>query len=90
MKRKKAGIFTKIIILALLVYAVVSLVSLRSQIEAAQTEQQLLQQEIDNLASSNAEMRYDIENSDSDSVKEDIARDKLDLVLPDEQIFYAE
>lgn len=90
MKLKKAGIFTKIIILVLLAYAVVSLITLRAKIEDARAEQLVLQQAIEDKTASNAEMQYAIENSDSDSVKEDIAREKLDLVLPDEQIFYAE
>jgi hypothetical protein len=35
-------------------------------------------------------MRYALENSDEDSVKAQIARDRLGLVFPDEEVFAEE
>ena len=34
------------------------------------------------------EMEYAIENSGDDEVIEDVARDRLGLVMPDEEIYY--
>lgn len=90
MKFKRSGILTKIIIAALLIYATTTLVSMCHRISSAKDKQTLLQQEAHSIAADNAEMEYAIEHSEDDSVIEDIARDKLNLVMPDEKIFYAD
>ena len=40
------------------------------------------------MTAANSEMEYALEHQNDDDVKEDIARDKLGLVDPDEQIYY--
>ena len=87
MKFKKAGIITKIVIAALLVYAVVSLVTVRSKTAALNAQTQQLQQVTD-MTQSNAELEYKIEHSEDAETIEEIARDKLGLVKPGEKIFY--
>ena len=88
MKFKKAGIITKIVIAALLVYAVVSLVTVRSKTAALNTQTQQLQQQVTDMTQSNAELEYKIEHSEDADTIEEIARDKLGLVKPGEKIFY--
>lgn len=88
MKFKKAGIFTKIVIIALAVYAVVSLVSVRSRIAEAQQLRQELGEQVAVMAQTNEELSYQIEHGADDKTIEEIARDKLGLVLPGEKIFY--
>lgn len=88
MKFKKAGIITKILIAALLVYAVVSLVTVRSKTAALNAQTQQLQQQITDMTQSNAELEYKIEHSEDADTIEEIARDKLGLVKPGEKIFY--
>lgn len=88
MKFKKAGIITKIVIAALLVYAVVSLVTVRSKTSALNTQTQQLQQQVTDMTQSNAELEYKIEHSEDADTIEEIARDKLGLVKPGEKIFY--
>lgn len=88
MKFKKAGIITKIVIAALLVYAVVSLVTVRSKTAALNAQTQQLQQQITDMTQSNAELEYKIEHSEDADTIEEIARDKLGLVKPGEKIFY--
>ena len=87
MKLKRAGIFTKIIILILIVYACVSIAGLNSQISQAEEEQQELQRQVDDAARTNAELEYQIEHSSDDETIEQVARDKLGLVMPGEKIF---
>ena len=86
MKFKKAGIITKILIAALLVYAVVSLVTVRSKTAALNAQTQQLQQQVTDMTQSNAELEYKIEHSEDADTIEEIARDKL--VKPGEKIFY--
>ena len=88
MKYKKAGIITKIRIAALLVYAVVSLVTVRSKTAALNAQTQQLQQQVTDMTQSNAELEYKIEHSEDADTIEEIARDKLGLVKPGEKIFY--
>ena len=88
MKLKKAGIITKIVILVLVVYAVVTSVSLQGKTSAVRAEQDALRQEIAELEINNAELEYAIENKDNDDVIAGIARDELGLIGPDEKVFY--
>ena len=88
MKFKKAGIITKIVIAALLGYAVVSLVTVRSKTAALNAQTQQLQQQVTDMTQSNAELEYKIEHSEDADTIEEIARDKLGLVKPGEKIFY--
>lgn len=88
MKFKKANIITKIVIAALLVYAVVSLVTVRSRTAALNAQTEQLQQQVTDMTQANAELEYKIEHSDDPDAIEEIARDKLGLVKPGEKIFY--
>lgn len=88
MKLKRAGIFTIIVILALLVYAGVGLMNKRTQVSEAMQTRQELQEEVDRLTQENEDLRYEIDHSGDDSTIEDIAREKLGLVKPGEKIFY--
>ena len=88
MKTKRSGILIKIIIAILIIYAAVSLVILCGKITDAKNAQADLQQEIEDVTAENSEMEYALSHSEEDEVKEDIARDKLGLVDPDEQIYY--
>lgn len=87
MKWRKANILTLMVIAALMVYACVSLLRLRQKVaEAAETELRL-QQELAELESQNAALEYAVENAEDPEVIAGVARDKLGLVMPDEQIF---
>ena len=88
MKSKRPGILPKIIIIVVIIYLAVSLVILCTRISTAKSEQDSLKQEIESVTAENSEMEYALEHSKDPDVKEDIARDKLGLVDPDEQIYY--
>lgn len=89
MRLKRTGILTKVIIVILLTYAVLSLIRLRSRIDSAEAEKEALQQQVADVSAENDDMRYAIENSDDEDVIRDIARDKLNLVEPGEEVYYA-
>lgn len=88
MKLRKASIITKIVIAALILYAGVTLVSLRGQVADARAEREELQRLVEETTATNAELEYEIAHSEDDEIIEDIARDKLGLVMPGEKIFY--
>lgn len=80
--------FTKIVLIALALYAVVSLVTVRSRIAQAEQLRAQLTAQVSDMAQKNAELEYQIEHGTDDEMIEEIAREKLGLVLPGEKIFY--
>ena len=88
MKLKKAGILTKIVVIALILYASVTLINLKTQVENAKTEKESLQEQVEEKTASNAELQYAIDHSNDDDTIAEYAKDKLGLVMPGEQIFY--
>ena len=88
MRLKRAGIITKIVILALVLYAIISLVTLSQDIVSGREEKSRLEAEVARLQRDNAALEYEIEHSGDDATIESIARSKLGLVRPGEKIFY--
>ena len=88
MKFKRAGLVTKIVILAIIVYAGISLVSLKVQVSDAREARDELQTQVDGVLQTNTELQYAIDHSTDPETIEDIARNKLGLVKPGEKIFY--
>ena len=88
MKFKRSSIFIKIVVLALVVSAAVSIAAARGKIADAAAERERLQAEVDEALQKNAELEYDIAHASDDETIADIARTKLGLVEPGEKIFY--
>ena len=88
MRLKRASIFTKIVILAVIVYAVVMLVNTQNLIATAERDRAELQARVDTMLQQNAELKYDIEHAGDPEIIAEIARSKLGLVKPGERIFY--
>ncbi len=86
-RTKKAGLLTKVVILALLVYLVTVLLSLNGQIAAAEAERDAMENQVAAQTQRNADLAEDVAHADDPKKQEDIARDKLDLVAPGEKVF---
>ena len=87
MKTKKAGLATKLVILVLLIAVALALLSVRGKLQTAQDELDAVAKQVQVQTEINAGLSEDIANSDdADSIAE-IAREKLDLVEPDERVF---
>lgn len=89
MRLRRTGTITKIIIVVLLVYAVVSLVHLADMRAAAQGDLDALRDREAELAAENDDLRYSLEHSDDEEVIRQKARDELGLVDPGEEIYTA-
>jgi cell division protein DivIC len=87
MKLKRAGIITKIVIFALIVYAAVTLINMRSQIDAALSTQEELKQQLAEKQATNDQLQYEIDHKGDDDTIADVARNNLNLVAPGEKIF---
>ncbi len=88
MRVKRAGLLTKIVILALLIVVAVSLLELNGRVEQARADKESLARQVAMQAQTNADLSAAIENSDDPSWMEKVARDKLGLVKQGEIIFY--
>lgn len=86
-KTKKAGILTKIVVLGLLVYLVTVLLSLNGQIAAAEAERDAVKRQVAAQTQRNADLAEDVAHADDPAKQEDIAREKLELVVPGEKVF---
>ena len=80
--------FTKLVVLGLIVYASITLIGLSGRIEDAKAGQADLQEAISALAQENAAYEHEIDNKDDPETIERIARSKYNLVMPGEKIFY--
>ncbi|SMC54995.1 cell division protein FtsL [Papillibacter cinnamivorans DSM 12816] len=87
-KIKRASLITKIVILAALIYAAISLLNLQGQIQNAAEEKALLEKQIEEQTQTNASLSDDIAHSGDPDRVADIARKKLGLVSPGEKVFY--
>ena len=88
MRFKRASLLTKILILALVVYATVTLVSLQNQVTEKNAEAEILQSQIDSEKQANFRLEQAIDNLDTQEGIEAVARQKLGMVSRGEIVFY--
>ena len=86
MRTKRAGLLTKLVVLALLVFVASALLGLRTQIKAAQADLDQLTAQKAAQEQTNADLRDAVEHSDDPERQAEIARSKLGLVAPGDQI----
>lgn len=85
--KRKSSLITKLIILAVMIYAVVTIVALQPKIDTLRSEGEALAGEVSALQESNASLRYDIDTMNTDAGIMKIARERLNLVADGELIF---
>ena len=83
---KRAGFLTKLVVLALIIAASVTLLRMRGQIEAAQAQREELRMRVATQTQTNADLRDAIEHSEDPDRQIEIARSKLGLVTPGEKV----
>lgn len=88
MKIKKTSLIIRIVIVALVLYAGISLVNLKAQTKIAEKQSGELQEQVDDAVQENEELQYAIDHSTDPDVIEDVARNDIGLVKPGEKIFY--
>jgi len=86
-KRPNASLLTKCVILVLVVGIGWQLHSLQGQVAAAQAEKEQYAAEVAQLQRENAALEADIEEGPTPEKIEEIAREELGLVTPNEYVF---
>ncbi len=88
MRFRRANWLTLIVVIGLIAYACIALLNMRTKVANATETESELRQKVEEIQEENASLQYAIDHRDDEKTIEDIARDKLGLVLPDEKIFY--
>lgn len=86
MQIKKAGFLTKIVVLALLIAASVTLLRMQGQIAQAERERQELQRLVSQQTQVNADLQDAVDHSGDPDRQADIARNELGLAAPGEKV----
>ena len=87
MRLCKSSLITKLVILALMVYAVATIMTLQPQINALNAEREKLSAEVADVEQENLELQEDIAAMDTDEAVIEIARERLNLVEDGEMVF---
>ena len=87
-RSKKVGLLGRILLILLLAYMIYSLINVRQEISAAKAEVEILTEQLAEQEQYNTELSNAIENRDNPDFVEDIAREKLGLVSPNDRVFY--
>ena len=85
--KRRSSLITKLIILAVVIYAVVTIVALQPKIDTLKSESNSLNDEVLALQEANHSLQNDIEAMDTDEGIMKIARERLNLVADGEWIF---
>ena len=85
--KRKSSLITKLIILAVVIYAVVTIVALQPKIDTLKSESDTLNQEVLALQESNQSLQHDIDTMNTEEGIMKIARERLNLVTDGEWIF---
>lgn len=86
MKVKKAGLVTKLVVLALLIGLSITLLDMRAQLQTAQEKKTAGEAQVQAQTQINADLNDAVQNKDDPQRQEDIARNALGLVKPGEII----
>ena len=87
-KFRSAGWLTAVVIAGLMAYGCIMLMNMKTKVAEASRKEAALQAQVEAIQEDNASLQYAINNQDDPDTIEDIARDRLGLVMPEERIFY--
>ena len=88
MKLKKSSLITKLVIAIIIIYSMVTLISVQKQLTGKQAEASALQQQLEEVQQANSNLQRDIDNLDTDEGIENAAREQLGLVTEGEIVFH--
>ena len=85
--KRKSSLITKLIILAVVIYAIVTIVALQPKIDSFRSESNDLSAEVLGLQESNLALQNKIDTMNTDEGIMKIARERLNLVADGELIY---
>lgn len=88
MKFRKSSLTTKLVVAIIIVYSMVTLVSLQQQVTDKRAQADQLADQIETVQEANAQLQQGIDALGTDAGVENTARSDMGLVKPGEIIFY--
>lgn len=88
MKFKQSSLLSKIVVLILLVFTAITLLNIRSRVQAAEAELAAYQAAVDEQQEINAALQDNLENSSDPDTVLAVAKDRMGLLESGEVIFY--
>lgn len=85
---KKAGIAIILLCLALMGFALFSLVNAKTELRRLNEQAETMRQEVQAATEENAALEYKIEHSDDPEVMEQVIREQFGYVKPGDKVFY--
>ena len=87
-RSKKAGLLVRVLVLLLVAYMIFLFWSVRQRIADTRAEIAQLTVQVADQIQTNTELQNAIENRDDPSYVEDVARERLGLVSPNDKVFF--
>ena len=87
MRLRKSSLITKLLILALMIYAAATIMTLQPQISELNAKKDALSAQVADAQQANLELQEDIAAMDNDEAVIEIARERLNLVEDGEMVF---
>lgn len=87
-KVRRSGALAGLLLLVLLVLVGSHLLSLREEIRAAEAQKAQLSEKIAAMEQENAALQAALEKAGDEEYLQELARDQLGLVAPEEKVFY--
>ena len=87
MSKRKAPVWVKILMLAFLLYAVVTIISLHAQIADKRAKLDSLNMRVEDYEAANEALRQEMQNGISEADISEIARTELSYAEPGERVF---
>lgn len=87
MRLCRSSLITKLLILAVMAFAVITIVSIQPKISALQAERDTLAEEVNAMQQENLELEQDIDSLGSEESVRDLARERLNMVADGEIVY---
>lgn len=85
---KKAGIAIILLCLALMGFALFTLVNSKAELRRLNAQAETMRQQVQTTTEENAALEYEIEHSDDPEVMEQVIREQFGYVKPGDKVFY--
>lgn len=87
MRLCKSSLITKLLILAVMAFAVITIVTIQPKISALQVERDALAEEVDAVRQENLELEQDIASLGTEDSVRKLARERLNMVADGEIVY---
>ena len=86
--KRASGFLTGLLLLVLLLGVGVQLYRMQEKLKTARDEEAALAAQIAQVEQENAQLQEDLDRAGAPELIEEIAREELGMVVPDEKVFY--